>query len=162
MNICNIEIIPTERRHLWELAENLRENDEKEIMGFGFSNRRVLWQSYRQSIFSRTALIDGKVAAIWGVGGVLMGDTGRPWLLTSPESLKVSPLRFARIYRREVQKMLKLFPNLENFVDSTYNQAVRLLEIVGFKLDEPQPIGKTGAMFRRFKMCGQAHSGSIE
>ncbi len=84
---------------------------------------------------------------------MIMGNTGAPWLLTSPEALKVSPLRFARVYKAEVQKMLKMFPNLVNYVDSSYNQAVRLLQIVGFDLEDPKPYGKNGGLFRKFTMC---------
>jgi len=82
--------------------------------------------------------------------GVAMGNNALPWLLTAPCVKKISPLRFARIYQEEVISMLKIFKTLENYVDEEYSSAIRLLEIIGFILDEPQKIGV--GMFRKFRM----------
>lgn len=146
-----IEIVETTAGHIRELADTLRENDKKEMEAAGnFSIMKRLWKSYKMSNLKNTALIDGKVAAIWGCGGTLLGTEGHPWLITSYEVEKISPLKFARIYKREVDKMLNIFPYLVNYVWAPYDEAVRLLMIVGFDLGEPENIGN--GMFRRFSM----------
>lgn len=144
-----IEIVPTEACHLQELKQNLRDADKKEIESFGISYGKALWRSYTRSLITRCALFDGKVAAVWGCSGVYMGEAGTPWLLTSEEVKKISPLRFARIYQEEVYDMLDLFPYLANYVDSRYTEAVRLLQIVGFKVGEPEEM--RNGVFRKFE-----------
>lgn len=143
-----IEIIPTTAAHIAELRRTIREGDRLEIENTSGSCAKGLWRSFKQGLCNKTGLVDGCVAACWGVGGVYGGQVGEPWLLTSGEVLKVSPLTFSRIYRQEAEKMLQLFPRLENWVDSNYGSAVRLLKISGFTVDEPQKLGN--GMFSRF------------
>lgn len=147
-----VEIIPTTLAHLRELAETMREADKEEVMGFGISPAKALNVSYKGAVTRKTALIEGKVAACWGCGGIFMGDTGQPWLLTSNEVYKVSSFRFARIYQNEVVEMLNYFSRLENFVDSEYSSAIKLLKISGFTIGDPEPIGMNGKLFRKFTL----------
>lgn len=149
-----VTVVPTISAHIRELNNTIRESDRKEIESFGFSCAKGLWLSYKKGLMNKTALIDGKVAAIWGCGGVYMGSIGTPWLLTSKEVKKISPLKFARIYQREVYEMLRLFPTLVNYVDSDYHEAIRLLEIIGFTVGEPEQQGN--GMFRRFSITREA------
>lgn len=146
-----INIIATLPMHLREMVEVMRPEDRNEILAFGISPEKALWRSYKSSIVRRTAYIDGKIAAIWGVSGAFMGEIGQPWLLTSDQVKKISPLRFTRIYQKEVKEMFKVFPKLANIVDSSYTSAIRLLEIVGFKVSAPESFGKHGALYRKFE-----------
>lgn len=147
-----IEIVETTAEHVRKLAGNLREGDIHEIEIYGFPTNKALWRSFKGSILRRTALVDDKVAAIWGVGGVPLSETGQPFLMTSVEVEKVSPLKFVRIYQEEVLRMLQLFPRLVNYVDAAYTKAVRLLDIIGFEIGDPEPLGLKGALFRKFEM----------
>lgn len=143
-----VEIVPTVGPHIAALKENIRPEDAREVLRLGVSVKHALWWSYRRSMVRKTATIDGVIAAAWGVHGTFMGKTGIPWLITTTEVRKISPLRFARIYQEEVLDMLKLFPRLENYVDSEYTAAIRLLEIIGFHIGNPEPIGN--GMFCKF------------
>lgn len=147
-----IEIVPTTSAHIRALNANLREEDKHEIEIYGFPTNKALWRSFKGSILRRTALIDGEVAAVWGCGGVPMSGQGQPWLMTSNAVDKVSPLRFVRIYQNEVYRMLAVFPRLVNWVDMSYDKAIRLLEIIGFKIGEPEPLGLNGALYCKFSM----------
>lgn len=148
----DIIMIPTVPEHIRELQDTIREADKREIESYGFSCAKGLWRSYKHGLMNQTAFIDGELAAIWGVGGTFMGSTGAPWLMTSEAIKKISPLKFARLYQKEVHKMLKMFPNLVNYVDADYPQAVRLLQIVGFDIGEPEKHGN--GMYRKFSMNG--------
>lgn len=148
--IPEINIVNAEPWHVSELRNNLRTEDANEILRFGVSIERALWCSYKRAVIRKTAFIDGKIAAMWGVGGTFMGRTGVPWLMTTPEVKNISPLRFARIYQEETKNMRKMFLRLENYVDLEYNSAIRLLDIIGFTVDKPQRVG-TG-MYCRFWM----------
>lgn len=147
-----IEILTTTPVHLRMLAEVLRPEDRQEILAFGASPEKGLWRSYRSSVLRKTAFVDGQIAAIWGLRGKFMGSTGQPWLLTSHAVHKISPLKFTRIYQQEVKQMLDLFPKLMNVVDASYISAIRLLDIVGFKIHEPEPWGTKGELYRKFEI----------
>lgn len=146
-----IEIVRTTPQHLRELAPKLRAEDEAEILAFGLTLEKALWRSYKSSVMRKTALIDGEVAAVWGVCGHFLGTVGAAWLLTGSAVDKVSPLKFTRIYQQEVKEMLHLFPKLSNIVDADHSAALRLLDIVGFTLGEPKIMGSKGKLFVRFE-----------
>lgn len=145
-----ITIIPIITKHVRQLSLTMRSADRRECIAGGLDPEQALSDSWDGSVYSRTALVNGKVAACWGVTGT--GSTGAPWLLTGTACETVSPLAFARIYRREISVFLEYFPHLVNHVDASYTGAVRLLEICGFRLDDPQPWGSHGALFRRFEL----------
>lgn len=145
-----ISVTPTIPVHIRQMNESMRDEDAQEAIKLGFLPNRLLWRSYKASVISRTGFIDGRIAAIWGCAGTCLGNSGQPWLVTSKEVKKISPLKFTRIYQEEVYNMLNLFPVLENYVDSQYTSAVRLLDMIGFSIGEPEIIG-TGE-FCKFSM----------
>jgi len=147
---AEVVIVPTTPFHICELANTMREKDKQEMENYGVHPSEGLWYSYKNGLGNMTAIIDGEVAAIWGVGGSYLGDVGSPWLLTSSAIHKISPLRFARYYQKEVLKMLDIFERLENYVDSSYEGAVRLLSIVGFTIGESEKIGN--GLFSKFSL----------
>lgn len=110
----------------------------------------MLRASFRGSLMPpRAAAIDGEVAAMWGLGGDILSDTGEPWLMTAPP-VERAPVSFLRVARAELAAMLAIKPRLENYVAADYRKAVRLLEKLGFALEAPQPIGPKRALFRKF------------
>lgn len=144
-----IEIVPSNISHAYELSRTLRDQDRQEITCFGRDPKSSIRYAYKTALVNKTALVDGKVAAMWGVGGTILGYTGIPWLLTS-NLVEKYPLFFTSLYRKEVKEMLGRFSRLENFVLASYDKSVRLLSISGFNLDEPTPVGPNGVPYRRF------------
>jgi hypothetical protein len=136
--------------HVDHLCDTLRPLDREEMAAQGKGPRAILRASVMGSLWCRTYLYDGEVAAMMGLGGVAMDDLGRPWLLTSPviEAIAVWPVIFEA--RKAVALMLSMKRRLENYVLAKYEAAVRLLRILGFSLDEPLPFGPRGVLFRRF------------
>lgn len=148
-----VEIVMATPDHVRELGENMRSADAMEAQKLGFVPHRLLWRTYKRSLFARAGLIHGQVYAMWGVCGNALGEIGQPWFVTREGvATMLSPVDFAMIYRREVNKMQKMFPVLENWVDSSYTEAVRLMRIVGFNVDNPMPHGKHQVLFSRFWM----------
>lgn len=147
-----ISIVDTTADHVIALKSTMRDADRREAEILGISPERALWRSWKSSLFSKAGLIDGEVAAIWGVRGTPMGIIGTPWLITGKAIEKISPLKFTRIYQKQVDEMINIFPELVNYVDSSYTKAIRMLENIGFKLEDPVPVGATGALYRRFTM----------
>lgn len=147
-----VRIVAAEEEHVRELGKCLRADDAAEITCFDKQPHKMLWRGYRNSLMTKAAIVEGAVAAMWGIGGTPLGSIGNPWLMTSHACELVSPLRFVRIYQSEVHKMLSIFPVLVNFVAANYTKSIRVLENVGFIVDKPQQLGPHNVMFRKFTM----------
>lgn len=145
-----IQSVPCTLEHLNALSDTARLLDREEMEAQGKGVRAVLRASIKGSLWCRTYLVDGEVAAMMGLGGVAMDDLGRPWLLTSSAIEKPLPRVVVIEAMRAVQLMLDLKPRLENYVLASYEKACRLLGILGFSLDEPRPFGPRQVPFRRF------------
>ncbi len=124
--------------------------DEAEMKALGMNPHRALWRSWKMSAVRKALIVDGEVAAIWGVVGGILGASGAVWLLTGPKVRQMSPIAVARIYKNEVREMLETYQVIENLVDCRYIGAIRLLKIAGFSFDDPVPIGRFQSSFIRF------------
>lgn len=155
---ADVLIRPAAIADVYALASRLRPGDRAEIDAIGKDPRVVLRASFRSSLTPPRAIFvssfenpSGEIAAICGLGGDILSDTGAPWLMTAHAAERVSPRVFLSIARAELAAMLAVKPKLENYVDARYGKAVRLLEVLGFGIDdEPVPVGRGRAMFRRF------------
>ncbi len=148
--MAEIEIIPATLAHMQEIGRIMNDEDRREIEDAGLKSHRALWRGWKNSLMRYTAIVDGQIAACWGVEGGMMGGVGVPWLVTSRKAREISPHIFARIYRAEVRKMLEMYDTLVNYVDARYDGAVRMLQVAGFSVDEPKPLYKLRRMYRRF------------
>lgn len=146
----NIEIVDSVGKHAKELAKTLRIKDRIEAESMGLNPEQATFYAYRWALWKRTALVDGKVAAMWGLHGSLLGHSARPYLITGEAVNLVSPIKFARVYTKEVQIMKQMFPVLENYVDLKYEESVRMLRIAGFTIKEPELLN--GHLFSKFEM----------
>ena len=108
------------------LSANMREKDRKEAEALGMNAKKALYLTFRYGILRKSAFLDGKIVAMWGICGTPLSLVGRPYLVTTNQVSQMSPLKFARIYAKEVQTMNQLFPVLENYVDAKYDEAIRL------------------------------------
>ena len=148
-------IVPCQVSHVYELAGSMRQKDKDEIHNLGFTIKKALWRAYRNSIMCKAALVDAKVAAIWGLaiglnpGVSPLSDLGTPWLHTSA-AIEALPVSFVRVAKRELAAMLSLRPELESYVAANYAEAVKFLRVLGFTVDKPEPVGLHGAAYCRF------------
>lgn len=144
-----VELVTASREHMAAVIQTMREKDREEALNAGMTVDRAAWRSYRASVFAKAALVDGEIAAVWGVAGTL-GRVGQPWLFTTP-LVERAKMHFVRIMRQEVQNMLVLYPRLQGLVDDAYVGAVRLLGAVGFEIGEPFSYGRYGMPFREYR-----------
>lgn len=121
--------------HLRELAQDLRRGDLNEITCAGLRPLQALWRAYRNSVYSRAGLVDGKVAAAWGVTGTIISPSASLWLLTGSACSDI-PLSFVKIGRAELLKMLEFYHQLEGLVHPEYHQAIKFLRLLGFHFVE--------------------------
>lgn len=150
--MATLEIRDSIEEDINKLITNLREGDYREAKALGINPSTNLKLALDRALYRKTAIVDNEVAAMWGVYGQILGSIGSPYLITATPVLKLSSIKFSRIYTNEVKIMNKIFSKLENFVDSSYIGAIRLLKIAGFKLSGPFYFGPTGAPFFRFTL----------
>ena len=136
---------------VYALAASLRDGDREEVESLGVDVRVGIRQSFRNAILRRTYLVDGEVAAMSGLCGVMLGDIGEPYLMTAAAAERV-PLAFVKHAKAAVAEMLQHKRRLEGHVAAKYIKACRLLEVLGFTLGEPLPTGPNGALFRKYTM----------
>lgn len=134
---------------VYVLARTLREADRRECEAYGVAPGVGLRKSFYASTWRRCALIDGSIAAMWGICGTSIGHTAQAWLMTAPVIEKL-PVAFVREARREVETMLATHSRIEGTVAKDYLQAIRFLRALGFEIG-PLPENKGGG-FRTFSM----------
>jgi len=148
-------IVPAEIGHVYALAATLRPRDAKEIADVGVSAKKALYRAFRNSVMCKTAFLGDDIAAMWGLcvglrpGVSPLSDLGVPWLHTSA-AVERLPVSFVKAAKAELALMRANRRRLESFVAADYPQAVRLLRVLGFTVEQPVPIGVGGAPFCRF------------
>ena len=139
---------PATLSDVYALARSLREGDRAEQIAVGRDPRRALRLSFLRSLYAPEAcVVDGEVAAMWGLGGDFLSEEGQPWLMTGTAVERI-PVAFVKIATGWIEQALAVKPSLVNSVIASYPQALALLTRLGFRLDEPQPAGH--ARFCRF------------
>ena len=132
----DLVIVDSNPNHIRDLVRNLREKDKKEATALGYKPYVAVIETYRKAFFKKTALIGDNVVAIWGVIGSPITAIGYPYLITSNYIYKISPLKFIRLYKQEVEEMKKYYSTLENYVDASYEEAIKALKLAGFTLTD--------------------------
>lgn len=132
------------------LAQTLRDADRCECEAYGITPAKGLRRSFYASAWRRTALIDGNIAAMWGICGTAIGHTAQAWLMTAPVIERL-PLAFIREARREARSMLDHHDRVEGTVDVNYQAAQRFLGLIGFTV-EPEFVTCPTGRFHPFSM----------
>lgn len=140
---------------VYALAHHLRAADRAEVEALGISPKDGIRRSYRHAILRKTYLVDGEIAAMSGLCGAMLSDIGEPYLMTTALAEKM-PVTFVRLARGAVAEMLAQRYRLEGHVAASYRGACRLLEVLGFTLGEPVPVGPQGTLFRRYSIMKAA------
>lgn len=131
-----IEIVQSKPEHLIALSDNIRQKDRIESLRLGVEPLKALTQCFKYAIVRKTILIDGKVAAVFGVTGNLFANQNTLYLATSNTVKQVSSLTFVRTYIQELDKLKAAFEKLVCYVDAEYYEAIKLLELVGFEREQ--------------------------
>lgn len=156
----NHEIVPAGLEHALALAPRLRKGDLAEIKAAsGEDPEDVLVFSLALSTLCWAWLYKGRVMGLFGVvewSG--RPGVGIPWLLAArgAERHKVFLVRHSKEYQ---ERMLDVYPQLENWVDCRNTASIQWLSWCGFALAEVDPFyGAQRLPFIRFlKARGPQH-----
>ena len=147
-----VEVRPPTAADVNELAANLRRQDRVELNAGGHTDHQlVIAEGVARSAWSLTALIDDRVACIFGVApmGGLLDPRGVPWMLGT-DLVPQNRRALARLAPGYIRTMLRDYPHLLNLVHAHNTVAVAWLKRVGFAL---HPIhDQNGQPFHLFEM----------
>ena len=149
-----IEIRKAKIKDIKAMKGKLRKEDCLEIYRrYGVQPYNVLFASYsasRKSGVAYVGLIDGEIACAWGVvKDSVLGLRARIWLL-STDVMDKAPVRVAVRTRKQLRKITRKYPYLENDVDAKYEKCIVWLRWLGFTIKEPKPLGINGEKFCPF------------
>lgn len=130
-----ITTLDTTPRHIRDMAEVMQAQSAEVARKMGSEPRKLLWQSYKRSFMCKSIFINGEIAAIFGISGVLFGEVGQPWLILSDE-VNDYPFKVAFVYKKELEKFQHMFPVLEDYVDASNGKAIRMLELMKFDVSK--------------------------
>jgi hypothetical protein len=144
-----ITIVDATLDHARDLAPRLRAGDHTECVDLGVDPLEALEVGVRLSMYSWTALDDGKPCAMWGIRpDDVMGQAARVWLLTG-DAVARNRMAFLRHTKAWVARVSDLYPVLYVFPSANYPEALRLLRWLGFDLSPPGPCDRNGALVHR-------------
>lgn len=128
------EIVPASPKHIRPMSRRLRAGACVTLQAYGFDPRRALHDVFLKSHYSRTALIEGKPVAMWGLLGQLLSETAFVWLVTSDEIGRFPGL-LVRETRRELAEMMQGYREFSTTVLPNDEAAVRFALYLGFHDD---------------------------
>lgn len=149
----DLNIVEALPEHAAAVALRIRAEDAAEVWAIGrVTPLAAVELSLEHSVRSWTWIEGGEPLAVFGVAtDNLIGDLGRPWLLTSA-GVAQHRTRFARLSLSALKCIRGLYPRLENRVDARYAVCVRYLRWLGFTVHPAEPYGLLGLPFHRFEI----------
>lgn len=148
-------IVDATLEHCDRMAPRLREADRLEVVEVvDLAPAALLRKSVERSSAAFTWLIDGEPACMWGVvSPSIVGDTGHPWLLTTPLILR-DRRKFWTGSKFILGCMLDEYRRLEVAIDVRYEASLRWAARLGFVFDRTEPLGIMGRPFHHFYVEG--------
>ncbi len=101
------------------------------LNAYGFRPRQALHRVYISSFYCRTALIDRKPVAMWGIMGTLMSECAYVWLVMSDEIANI-PRVIVREAKRELSAIMENYSDVATTVLPEDDAAVRFALYLGF------------------------------
>lgn len=124
-------VVPASIRHLKPMAAQLRAAACITLQGFGLKPRPALHRAFVASSYCRTALMDGKPIAMWGVKATMLGDTALVWLVLS-ETVTAMPISIVKEARSELAKVMETKREIAITVLPDDEAAIRFAVYLGF------------------------------
>lgn len=148
------EVLPADDSHIAQIAAHMRAGDLEELAAIGRTPQISLTAALRISREAWTGMIDGVPVCMFGVAptSMLTPLKGRPWMLGT-SALDSCAIMFLRRNRPYIERMLGLYPQLENYVAASNTRAIQWLKWLGFVVEEtPIAVGARMVPFMKFTM----------
>jgi hypothetical protein len=131
-----IELEACRVRHLHAIAADLRAEEKFELGMLGVEKpRHAMLSLYRDTLYPMAALGNGCPIAAWGDAAPPLAHDGLLWLFTA-RRIERFPISFAKIARREIERMLVGRKTLRSSVHKSCDRALRFYRMLGFEAIE--------------------------
>lgn len=124
-------IVPASVRHIRPMARRMRSAACITLQDYGYLPRAALHRVFVRSIYCRTALVDDKPVAMWGVVSTLLNDTAYVWLVMSDEIAHI-PRTIVREAKRELAAIMGRYREVAATVLPDDDAAIRFAVYLGF------------------------------
>jgi len=148
-----IEFIKPTDEFIKVMAEDMRESDKIEVFAsHGHTPVEALRFSLKESQHATMAVGDGIPFSMFGVAvsNVVTG-LGHPWLLSSNHMFNYKDY-FLENAPVVIRDMVSVCPRLVNYVHHANELSIKWLKSLGFTIENPEPYGVKGDLFRKFHM----------
>lgn len=139
-------VIEAKAHHCGQMIRLLRHEHSAALARIGINGHRELRAQFDASSFRRAWMINGKLAALGGVVGPLIAETGLVWLTLS-EPARRYPLAIIREARRQLDLIMITKREIATTILSHDEAARRLAIFLGFHVADE---GRGRAAFTRF------------
>jgi hypothetical protein len=144
------QIVPTSILDIKPMSRKLRAAACITLQSFGYTPREALHRAVMASNYCRTALIDGKPAAMWGVKETIIGDTAFVWLVLSDEITRM-PRAIVREAKAELERVMHTRREVAITVLPDDEAAIRFAVYLGFHDRETED--EDGGEMSRKALC---------
>jgi hypothetical protein len=141
--MTEVRFVEGQPHHCGQMARALRHEYRDIFAAIGLNAHRELRAEFDRSYFRRTALVDGRVAAMWGVSGTKLSSTGYAWLALSQEATK-HRVEIVRRTRRELDDIMQSKVVIQARILPGDETARRFARFLGFR-----PAGEGMIEYRR-------------
>lgn len=135
------------------IRSGIRKSDEMEgYLLTGKDPYDELHDSFYHSTVIKTAFINGKARALFGVVPLsLLSGVGCVWFVAH-EEVEQYKKDFFYTSKKEVYGLFKNFDYIYNYADAENKKSLKWLKLIGFQVDEPEPVGVFQHLFCKFGM----------
>lgn len=133
------EIVPAKIWHSGQIIRQLREEHRYAAAWLGINSHQEIRDRFDASLFAKSWLIDGKLAAMGGVCGSVLSDEGFVWLALTEEAARYR-YAAAREARRQIAEIMVVKRNLFTTLIPEDRTALRFAMRLGFEVVSPTPI----------------------
>jgi hypothetical protein len=121
----------------------MRAEDIREIEALGNTVEGAIRHSVDSTPDPWTVLYDGRVIAMFGLAIIsILSGLASPWMLSAAELPIQHRHATARLTKQAVDIWKREHPRLINIIDPRYKSGIRWLQWLGFKVHDPEPMGK--------------------
>jgi hypothetical protein len=126
------EIIDARAYHCGQMARILRHDHLAAMERMGADPHRELRTCFDNSAFRKAWLIDGKLAALGGVGGALVSGHGMVWLAFSEQATRY-PVAIIKEARRQLDGLMGVKRELVTWLHEADPASLRLALFLQFR-----------------------------
>lgn len=127
-----IQVLPTERVHVQEIAQRMRV--EEGVERVGLDKDRIVADAVIKADYAFTAFVDNEIACMWGIHRpTMLSDTAYMWLVTTP-LVEQHAFMFARRSQIYLRGLKEHFSLIQGHVDARFKRSIRWLGWLGFTL----------------------------